>query len=440
MDGSPSHGAEPTAEPLAEARTADEGAKPREGKRHKSRSGRSQKHKSKQATARRTSDGASPRRSHLWTGDHRMALSSTSGTMQATTCDDRRQSGMDMTTEAQSALIEGRMADQTVHDEEGGTRGHRSKHRRHSRQRGPSLTDNMERGPRTETRQALRCPPHPFSEIVASLKATTHEQAGRKAVAGDDQSLKYCVAVSLFVLVCLYYVGFLAAYTLLSGQPPHRPAASGRTIELSHTQWVFRPRSSREPARRTALATTDARGATQEGAEERPTVLPALSGLTVITEAPPHLLTCMRRRPPLPATLLLLLLSLAHEVACNSVGAPASACKEMEPRHNFKPQNQHHDYQVTVVRANRDFTVTLASLNKSWPFKGFIMRSFRVKGNKTIFLEGVFEASSLYHHVPCGESFNRSVITHNNPAVKTLVTANWKPAKLTEPLIEVFFR
>ncbi|XP_075535609.1 uncharacterized protein LOC142571232 [Dermacentor variabilis] len=135
-----------------------------------------------------------------------MALCSASEPMQAITFDDRRQSGMDMTTEAHSPLIEvganqeAHIAEQTVHDEESGTRGHRSKHRRHSS-----------------------------------------------------------------------------------------------------------------------------------------------SGLTVITEAPPHLLTCMRRRPPLSATLLLL--SLAHEVACHSAGAPASSCKEMEPRHNFKPQNQHHNYQ-----------------------------------------------------------------------------------------------
>lgn len=148
----------------------------------------------------------------------------------------------------------------------------------------------------------------------------------------------------------------------------------------------------------------------------------------------------MRRRPPQPATLLLLLLSLSHDAACNSAGAPSGSCKEMEPRHNFKPQNQHHNYQVTVERSDRHFLVRLASMNKSWPFKGFMMRAFRVKGNKTTFFAGVFEAGSLYHHVACGDSFNRSVITHNNPADKTLVVASWKPEKLTERLTEVFFR
>ncbi|KAH6940323.1 hypothetical protein HPB50_026697 [Hyalomma asiaticum] len=150
----------------------------------------------------------------------------------------------------------------------------------------------------------------------------------------------------------------------------------------------------------------------------------------------------MRQSPSQQTTLLLLLLPLVLEVESTSTGAPASACKEMEPRHNFKPQNQHHNYQVTVERSSRHFTVTVASLNKSWPFKGFMMRGFRVKGNKTIFFDGVFESGSvsLYQHVACGESFNRSVITHKNPGDKTHVNATWKPEKITEPLIEVFFR
>ncbi|KAH6920505.1 hypothetical protein HPB50_028507 [Hyalomma asiaticum] len=33
-----------------------------------------------------------------------------------------------------------------------------------------------------------------------------------------------------------------------------------------------------------------------------------------------------------------------------------------------------------------------------------------------------------------------SVITHKNPGDKTHVNATWKPEKITEPLIEVFFR
>ncbi|KAH7961730.1 putative defense protein Hdd11-like [Rhipicephalus sanguineus] len=148
----------------------------------------------------------------------------------------------------------------------------------------------------------------------------------------------------------------------------------------------------------------------------------------------------MRQGPSQPFTLLSMLPALVLEAACFSTGAPASACKEMEPRHNFMPQNQHHDYQVTVERSHRHLIVRLASLNRSWPFKGFMMRGFRVKGNKSIFFEGVFESSSFYHYVACGESFNRSVITHNSPADKTLVVAIWRPEKLTEALIEVFFR
>ncbi|KAH8009727.1 hypothetical protein HPB51_019038 [Rhipicephalus microplus] len=63
--------------------------------------------------------------------------------------------------------------------------------------------------------------------------------------------------------------------------------------------------------------------------------------------------------------------------------------------------------KVTVERSSRHLIVRLASLNKSWPFKGFMMRGFRVRGNKSIFFEGVFESSSFYHYVACGESFNR---------------------------------
>ncbi|XP_054931822.1 uncharacterized protein [Dermacentor andersoni] len=135
--------------------------------------------------ARRTSApsaGVSPRRSHQWTGavlsDQRVALCSAEEPLRA--CDDRRQSGVDMTTEAPSPLIEVPVADQTVHDEESGARRHGYKRRRNSRHRNPSLTDNMEPVSCTETRPALRCPPHPFSEIVASLKATGHQQADRK--------------------------------------------------------------------------------------------------------------------------------------------------------------------------------------------------------------------------------------------------------------------
>ncbi|KAH8009726.1 hypothetical protein HPB51_019037 [Rhipicephalus microplus] len=62
-----------------------------------------------------------------------------------------------------------------------------------------------------------------------------------------------------------------------------------------------------------------------------------------------QLLGRMRQSPSQPFTLLPLLLALVLEVACFSTGAPASACKEMEPRHNFMPQNQHHDYQISLT-------------------------------------------------------------------------------------------
>ncbi|KAL3254727.1 hypothetical protein MRX96_017477 [Rhipicephalus microplus] len=80
-----------------------------------------------------------------------------------------------------------------------------------------------------------------------------------------------------------------------------------------------------------------------------------------------QLLGRMRQSPSQPFTLLPLLLALVLEVACFSTGAPASACKEMEPRHNFMPQNQHHDYQVSDGVLERRFKLRFARFVTSRP-------------------------------------------------------------------------
>ncbi|KAL3254732.1 hypothetical protein MRX96_017482 [Rhipicephalus microplus] len=91
----------------------------------------------------------------------------------------------------------------------------------------------------------------------------------------EDSSLKYCIVVSLFVLLCLYYAGFLTAYMLLSAQPQQRPM--GRTVDPHYTQWVFSPSTSRQPASGNRHATTDVGGTTQESAEQPlKSVFPAL--------------------------------------------------------------------------------------------------------------------------------------------------------------------
>ncbi|KAH6940326.1 hypothetical protein HPB50_026700 [Hyalomma asiaticum] len=307
MNGTPPHGPEQqapaTAEPAAEAPTVERtpeapAAKPeaqplaedapkqavQDGKKRKRRLSRAQRHKIKQAMARRPSEQGDEvsRRSHQWSGamlsEPRAGLSPPGEPTQPTSSDDRRQSMPDTRREENIAPNEPAVNPEAGRDEDIShtTRG-RASRSWHQYRPGDHNPDTHGEGVSCmETRPALKCPPHQFSEIVATLHTAAHHEAGNKAP-DRDQSLKYCVVVSLFVLLCLYYAGFLAAYALLSAQTPHRPPVSGRTAETHNTQWAFKLRPSREPERRNPHATTDARSATQEGSEMPPKSVPPSS-------------------------------------------------------------------------------------------------------------------------------------------------------------------
>ncbi|KAH7963930.1 hypothetical protein HPB52_023803 [Rhipicephalus sanguineus] len=306
MDGSPSHGPEkhtpPTPETAAAAATAEHAAGPlaereaqapaedapkqttREGKKRRRRGSRSQKHKGKTP---------SPRRLHQSAGlsEPRVVQGSSSEHTHPGNSDDCRQSLMDAHREENTAPTERVINQENGHDEETShtTHGHASKHRRKSRHEDRSPDTNAIDLSVMEARPGLRCPPHQFSEIVAALhRSAAHQETQKNAYhvyaasllvaaliisivvrsVDKDRSLKYCVVVSLFVLLCLYYAGFLTAYMLLSAQPQQRP--SGRTVEQHYTQWAFKTRTSRQPESGNPPATTDVGGTTQEGAQLPP--------------------------------------------------------------------------------------------------------------------------------------------------------------------------
>lgn len=99
----------------------------------------------------------------------------------------------------------------------------------------------------------LRCPPHPLSEILTALKTSASRQdAATREPVDEQRALKYCVVVSVFALVCLYYAGFLAAYLLLSPQREHRPSAATR--DLPRTPWEFRPSTTSRQETSTPMA------------------------------------------------------------------------------------------------------------------------------------------------------------------------------------------
>ncbi|XP_075722337.1 uncharacterized protein LOC142765373 [Rhipicephalus microplus] len=300
MRGSPSHSSEkhtpPSPEPAAEAAVPEPAAVPpaghepsaedaakqaaREAKKRRRRVSRTSKHKVK---ARRTSDQgdeSSPTKLPQPTvGAHseaRAVQGSSSEHTHPGSSDEGRQSMIHAHREENSAPTEGVINRQGPDEETPRTtHGRSSRHRSKSRHEGHNSGANVASNSVKELQRGLRCPPHQFSEIVAVLHrdATLHET--KKKAVDEDSSLKYCVVVSLFVLLCLYYAGFLTAYMLLSAQPQQRPM--GRTVDPHYTQWVFSPSTSRQPASGNRHATTDVGGTTQESAEQPlKSVFPAL--------------------------------------------------------------------------------------------------------------------------------------------------------------------
>ncbi|KAL1477779.1 hypothetical protein MTO96_017043 [Rhipicephalus appendiculatus] len=296
MHGSPSHGPQkrrtPTPEPAAEATmpehatwppaeheaqaSAEEAPKQeaREGKKRRRRGSRALRHKGRARRSVDQGDEPSPRRSHHSSGaahsEPRVVQGSSTEHTHPGSSDDGRRSVVDGHREENTALTDGVVNRENGHDEETSrtTHGHSSRRRPKSRHEGHSPGSKVARMSVTEALPGLRCPPHQFSEIVAVLhRDAAHRETKKKAV-DKDRSLKYCVVVSLFVLLCLYYAGFLTAYMLLSAQPQQRPM--GRTIDQHYTPWVFSPSTSGQPTSVNPLATTDVGGTTQESAELPP--------------------------------------------------------------------------------------------------------------------------------------------------------------------------